>query len=63
MLLFKPCINDEASIGNDGKDHSNGDPAQPDGDLGSSDNNQLVFLNIFNLLIFDPSYLKSLTVR
>ena len=63
MLLFKPCINDEASIGNDGKDHSNGNPAQPDGDLGSSEKNQLAFLNIFNFLIFDPSYLKSLTVR
>ena len=31
-----PCINDETSIGNDGKYHGDGNTAQPDGDLRSS---------------------------
>ena len=32
-----PRIYDEASIGNDGKDDSDGNTTQPDGDLGSSE--------------------------
>ena len=32
-----PRIYDEASIGNDGKDDSDGNATQPDGDLGSSE--------------------------
>ena len=35
--ISEPCVDDEPCIGNNGEDHSDGNSAEPDGDLGSPD--------------------------